>query len=63
MTAPTLLSVYNPATGQLIAELPQDNTASVAAKAGRARTAQAAWAKVPLAERKVHQPFSFRHLG
>ena len=53
MTAMTLLSVYNPATGQLIAELPQDNTASIAAKAGQARTAQTAWVKVPLAERKA----------
>ncbi len=49
----TLLSVYNPATGQLITELAQDSAVSVAAKAGQAQAAQAAWAKVPLSERKA----------
>jgi len=53
MTTLTLLPVYNPATGQLIAELPQDDSASVTAKSGRARAAQAAWAKVLLDERKA----------
>jgi acyl-CoA reductase-like NAD-dependent aldehyde dehydrogenase len=47
------LAVYNPATDALIAELPADDTASVSAKAVQARTAQAAWAKVPMAERKA----------
>ena len=45
------LAVYNPATGTLIAELPADDAASVAAKALRARAAQPAWAAVPLAGR------------
>jgi acyl-CoA reductase-like NAD-dependent aldehyde dehydrogenase len=46
------LTIQNPATGALIAELPADDAASVAAKAKRARAAQPAWAAVPLAERK-----------
>jgi acyl-CoA reductase-like NAD-dependent aldehyde dehydrogenase len=47
------LNVYNPATGQLISTLPADDASSVAAKAAQARTAQAAWAKLPMAERKA----------
>ena len=47
------LNVYNPATGELIAALPADDAATVAAKAAQARTAQTAWAMVPLAERKA----------
>ena len=47
------LAVYNPATDALIAELPADDTASVSAKAVQARMAQAAWAKLPMAERKA----------
>ncbi len=47
------LNVYNPATGQLISTLPADDAASVAAKAAQARTAQAAWAQLPMAERKA----------
>jgi acyl-CoA reductase-like NAD-dependent aldehyde dehydrogenase len=47
------LAIQNPATGALIAELPADDAASVAAKARRARAAQPAWAAVPLAERKA----------
>ncbi|MHB1200169.1 MAG: aldehyde dehydrogenase family protein [Polaromonas sp.] len=45
------LAVHNPATGALIAELPADDAASVAAKSARARAAQAAWAALPLAQR------------
>ena len=45
------LDIHNPATGQLIATLPADDTASVAAKAAAARAAQPAWAAVPMAER------------
>jgi acyl-CoA reductase-like NAD-dependent aldehyde dehydrogenase len=47
------LNVYNPATSELISTLPADDKASVATKAAQARVAQAAWATVPLAERKA----------
>ena len=47
------LSVYNPATDELICTLPTDDAASVAAKAVQARAAQAAWAKTLLTERKA----------
>jgi acyl-CoA reductase-like NAD-dependent aldehyde dehydrogenase len=47
------LSIYNPATGQRIAELPADDEASVAAKTAQARDAQPRWAATPLAERKA----------
>src|SRR4051812_14420966 len=46
------LSIYNPATGHRIVELPADDAASVAAKTQAARAAQSAWAARPLAERK-----------
>ena len=45
------LSIFNPATGAKIADVPADDAASVAQKAQRARDAQPAWARVPLAER------------
>jgi acyl-CoA reductase-like NAD-dependent aldehyde dehydrogenase len=45
------LPIVNPATGEQIADVLADDAASVAHKAQRARAAQAAWAKVPLAER------------
>ena len=47
------LSITNPATGALLAEVPADDAASVVAKAGRARAAQPGWAARPLAERKA----------
>jgi acyl-CoA reductase-like NAD-dependent aldehyde dehydrogenase len=47
------LSIFNPATGEKIADVPADDAASVAHKAQRARAAQAAWAHVPLPERKA----------
>ena len=47
------LAVHNPATGELITELPADDALSVAAKAGRARAAQPAWARLPLADRQA----------
>jgi len=49
----TTLAVHNPATGALIATLPADDAASVAAKAAAARAAQPAWAAVPMAQRKA----------
>ncbi len=45
------LQIQNPATGELLAEVPADDAASVAAKAARARSAQADWAATPLAAR------------
>lgn len=47
------LAIRNPATGELIIELPADDAESVAAKARTARAAQPEWAAVPLAERKA----------
>ena len=47
------LAIHNPATGALITTVDADDAASVAAKAGRARAAQTAWAATPLAERKA----------
>jgi acyl-CoA reductase-like NAD-dependent aldehyde dehydrogenase len=47
----TGLAIHNPATGERIATVAADDAASVAAKAGRARAAQPAWAATPLAER------------
>ncbi|MEY4711589.1 MAG: hypothetical protein RIS88_1039 [Pseudomonadota bacterium] len=49
----TTLPLHNPATGALIATLPADDAASVAAKAAAARAAQPAWAALPLAQRKA----------
>ncbi len=49
----TTLSIYNPATGAKITDLPADDAASVAAKARAAHAAQAAWAAQPLAERRA----------
>ena len=45
------LTITNPATGQVITELPADTKATVAAKAEAARAAQPAWAALPIAER------------
>ena len=45
------LTIHNPATGDVIAEHPADDAASVAVKARAARAAQPAWAAVPLRER------------
>jgi acyl-CoA reductase-like NAD-dependent aldehyde dehydrogenase len=45
------LKIFNPATGAPITEMPADDAASVAAKAGAARAAQPAWAALPMAER------------
>jgi acyl-CoA reductase-like NAD-dependent aldehyde dehydrogenase len=47
----TSLKIQNPATGELLAELPADDASSVAEKALRARAAQSGWAATPLAER------------
>jgi acyl-CoA reductase-like NAD-dependent aldehyde dehydrogenase len=49
----TLLSVYNPATGAHLADLPADDAQSVATKYSHARAAQTAWAARPLEQRKI----------
>ena len=46
-----LLKIHNPATGTLLAEVPADDAASVAAKADAARAALPAWGAVALADR------------
>jgi acyl-CoA reductase-like NAD-dependent aldehyde dehydrogenase len=48
----TTLAIHNPANGEKIADVSSDDAATVAAKAARARAAQAGWAALPLAERK-----------
>ena len=47
----SMLTVRNPATGSTIAELPQDDAQSIAAKYSAARAAQPAWAATPLQTR------------
>ena len=47
----TLLTVINPATGNVLRELPADDTASVTRKAAMARASQPGWAARPLGER------------
>ena len=47
------LAIHNPATGALLQNVAADDATSVAAKAQCARSAQAAWQTVPLAERKA----------
>jgi acyl-CoA reductase-like NAD-dependent aldehyde dehydrogenase len=47
------LNVYNPATGELITTLPADDAATVATKSAAAHSAQPAWAKTPMTERKA----------
>ena len=46
-----VLTILNPATGAVLAELRADDATAVAAKAARARAAQPAWAALPFAER------------
>jgi acyl-CoA reductase-like NAD-dependent aldehyde dehydrogenase len=45
------MQIINPATEQLIAELPEDDARAVSDKVARARAAQPAWAAAPLPER------------
>jgi acyl-CoA reductase-like NAD-dependent aldehyde dehydrogenase len=45
------LSIHNPATGALLADLAADDAASVAAQAAAARAAQPAWAALPMSQR------------
>jgi acyl-CoA reductase-like NAD-dependent aldehyde dehydrogenase len=47
------LLIHNPATGELLSELPADDVHSVAAKAEAAIAAQPAWAARPQRERKA----------
>ncbi|MDA0266158.1 MAG: aldehyde dehydrogenase family protein [Cyanobacteria bacterium] len=46
-----MLAISNPATGQLIQEMPIDDAAAVAAKVALARKAQSAWAAQPVENR------------
>ena len=53
-----MLNIHNPATGELIAEVPEATEAIVAERAHAARRAQPAWAALPLAHRiEVMQRF------
>jgi acyl-CoA reductase-like NAD-dependent aldehyde dehydrogenase len=45
------MKIFNPATAELIVDMPADDAESVAAKAAAARAAQPAWAATPMAER------------
>ena len=45
------LKIHNPATGALLAEMPSDDAAGVAAKAFAARAAVPAWRAVPIADK------------
>jgi acyl-CoA reductase-like NAD-dependent aldehyde dehydrogenase len=45
------MKIINPATGALVAELPEDAQEDIARKLARARAAQPGWAATPLAER------------
>ena len=45
------MNVTNPATGKVIAEVPEDTPQTIAAKVEAAQAAQAGWAAVPLEER------------
>jgi len=47
-----MFDVLNPATGQTIAELPDDSAEEVAAKFGVLAAGQKRWKAVPLAERR-----------
>src|SRR6478609_3912826 len=47
-----MLKILNPATKQLIAELPEDSADSVKAKVLAARAAQSAWSRTPFEARK-----------
>ncbi len=47
------MKITNPATERIIAEIPDDTAATVAAKYARARAAQPAWAQTPLGDRLV----------
>jgi acyl-CoA reductase-like NAD-dependent aldehyde dehydrogenase len=44
-----MLTIINPANGRVLAELPQDDAASIAGKVRAARAVQPAWAATPLA--------------
>jgi len=45
------MNVTNPATGMVVAEVPEDTPATIAARFEAARAAQPGWAQVPLDER------------
>src|ERR1700704_6108565 len=51
-SSPRTIVCRNPATGELLGEVPAMDTAEVQARLGRARVAQAAWAQTSFAERR-----------
>ena len=51
MTAPDPIAVKNPATGEIIREVPCADPAAVEAAVARARAAQPAWGALPFRER------------
>lgn len=48
------MRITNPATNELIKEIPDDNSHDVEAKYNRARAAQVSWSEVPLEKRIAH---------
>ncbi|MEM9487345.1 MAG: aldehyde dehydrogenase family protein [Cyanobacteria bacterium P01_F01_bin.116] len=56
-----ILSVINPATEDLIKEIPTDNSSAIAQKVKQAHAAQPAWATLPLTER-IEPIKTFKHL-
>ena len=52
-SAPRTIVCRNPATGELLGEVAAMDGAEVRARLGRARVAQAAWAKTSYAERRA----------
>ena len=56
------MNVTNPATGKVIAEVPEDTPQTIAAKFEAARAAQEGWAGVPLEER-IARVRRFRQIG
>ncbi|MEO5968437.1 MAG: aldehyde dehydrogenase family protein [Bdellovibrionia bacterium] len=55
------LSILNPATGEVIRQVPTDSESSIRSKFEKARIAQLQWAKVPL-EKKLQIIRNFREL-
>jgi len=56
-----MITVTNPATGELIMQLPADDAAAIAQKFAQAKTAQLQWRHTPLAER-LEKITNFYHL-
>src|SRR5688572_23729573 len=50
---PEVMRVIDPSTDELLRDVEEDDAASISEKYGRARDAQRAWARTPLAERQA----------